>query len=120
MPIIKSKIDVNSKAFKENTKHYQDLLQHLRETLDKIRAGDPEALAKHLSREKIPARQRIQKLLDPDTPFIELSPLAAYNLYDNSCPYAGIVTGIGMVAGREVMFIANDATIKGGTYFPMT
>ncbi|WP_455142086.1 carboxyl transferase domain-containing protein [Candidatus Hodarchaeum mangrovi] len=120
MPIIKSKIDVNSKAFKENTKHYQDILQLLKETLDKIRAGDPEALAKHISREKIPARQRIQKLLDPDTPFMELSSLAAYNIYDNSCPYAGIVTGIGMVSGREVMFIANDATIKGGTYFPMT
>ena len=120
MPIIKSKIDVNSAAFKEYTKHYQNILQQLRDTLEKIRAGDPEALEKHLSRDKIPARQRIQKLLDPETPFMELSPLAAFGLYDNSCPYAGIVTGIGMVAGREVMFIANDATVKGGTYFPMT
>ncbi|MHA1330769.1 MAG: carboxyl transferase domain-containing protein, partial [Candidatus Hodarchaeales archaeon] len=120
MAVIKSKIDVNSKSFKENYEYYQNVVKQLKETLEKVRAGNSKAIEKHLKRGKLLARQRIQKLLDPDTPFMELSSLAALNLYDNAAPYAGIVTGIGIVSGREVMFIANDATIKGGTYFPIT
>jgi acetyl-CoA carboxylase carboxyltransferase component len=120
MVVIKTKIDVNSKQFKENKESYLKLLQTYRDILEKIRIADPKTLEKHLSRGKLPARERIKAVLDPDTPFIELSSLAAYSMYDNACPYAGIVTGIGLVSGREVMFIANDATIKGGTYFPMT
>ncbi|MHA2328421.1 MAG: carboxyl transferase domain-containing protein, partial [Candidatus Hodarchaeales archaeon] len=86
------------------------------------RAGNPKTIQQHLDRGKMLARQRIKAVLDPDTPFLELSPLAAYKMYQDygEVPYAGIVTGIGLVAGREVMFIANDATIKGGTYLPMT
>ena len=120
MAIIKSKVDVKSSDFQKNYKHFQKVLEEHQEILENVRSGNPKAMKKHLERGKIPARQRIKTILDPDTPFMELSSLAAYNLYDNSAPYAGIVTGIGLVAGREIMFIANDATIKGGTYFPMT
>ncbi len=120
MVVIKSKVESDSKEFKENYEHYQKILQEYREICDEVRAGNPKAIEKHLQRGKILARKRIEMILDPDTPFMELSPLAAYNMYDNACPYAGIVTGIGLVGGREMMFIANDATIKGGTYHPMT
>jgi len=120
MAILKSKVDVKSKEYMENWEYYQTVLKQLRETLERVREGNPKALEKHLERGKIPARQRIKMVLDPDTPFMELSPLAALGLYNDDAPYAGIVTGLGMVSGREVMFIANDATIKGGTYFPMT
>ncbi|PWI47286.1 methylcrotonoyl-CoA carboxylase [Candidatus Heimdallarchaeota archaeon B3_Heim] len=120
MAIIKSKVDVKSSDFQENYNHFQIILENHQEILESVRSGNPKAMEKHLGRGKIPARQRIKLILDPDTPFMELSSLAAYNLYDNAAPYAGIVTGIGLVAGREIMFIANDATIKGGTYFPMT
>ena len=120
MAIIKSKVDVKSSDFQENYNHFQKILENHQEILESVRSGNPKAMEKHLGRGKIPARQRIKLILDPDTPFMELSSLAAYNLYDNAAPYAGIVTGIGLVAGREIMFIANDATIKGGTYFPMT
>ncbi len=120
MAVLKTKIDVNSKEYKENREHYLTILTKLRKTLEKVREGNPKALETHIERGKIPARKRIQMVLDPDTPFMELSPLAALGLYDDAAPYAGIVTGIGMVSGREIMFIANDATIKGGTYFPMT
>ncbi|MHA1236660.1 MAG: carboxyl transferase domain-containing protein, partial [Candidatus Hodarchaeales archaeon] len=120
MGIIKSKVNVKSAEFQENYKHYQEFLAKHRKIVETVRSGNPKAMEKHLSRGKLPARQRIKQILDPDTPFMELSSLAAYNMYDNQVPYAGIVTGIGMVVGREVMFIANDATIKGGTYHPMT
>jgi acetyl-CoA carboxylase carboxyltransferase component len=120
MAVIKSKVDVKSTDFKKNYENFQNLIKNYQEILDQVRLGNPKAMEKHIDRGKMPARQRIKQILDPDTPFMELSSLAAYDLYNNSGPYAGIVTGIGMVAGREIMFIANDATIKGGTYFPMT
>ncbi|MHA1543000.1 MAG: carboxyl transferase domain-containing protein [Candidatus Hodarchaeales archaeon] len=116
MAVIKSKVNVKSAEFQENYKHYQEFLAEHRNIVETVRSGNPKAMEKHLSRGKLPARQRIKQILDPDTPFMELSSLAAYNMYDNQVPYAGIVTGIGLVVGREVMFIANDATIKGGTY----
>ena len=103
MAIIKSKVDVKSSDFQDNYEHFQKVLEEHREILDSIRSGNPKAMEKHLERGKIPARQRIKMILDPDTPFMELSSLAAYNLYDNAAPYAGIVTGIGLVAGREIM-----------------
>ena len=120
MAVIKSKVDVKSSQFKENHEHYQIILQKHKEILEAVRTGNPKAMQTHIDRGKMPARQRIREIIDPDTPFMELSSLAAYDLYDNAAPYAGIVTGIGIVGGREIMFIANDATIKGGTYFPMT
>ena len=122
MAVIKSKIDVKSKDFKKNYEHFQNIIKNYQDILESVRAGNPKAMEQHMARGKMPARQRIKQILDPDTPFMELSSLAAYNLYSDhgGAPYAGIVTGIGLVAGREILFIANDATIKGGTYFPMT
>ena len=101
-----------------------DLVAELHERHAQVRAGGPQASReRHLSRGKLLARDRVERLLDPGSPFLELSPLAAYDMYGDdalSVPSAGIVTGIGRVAGREVMIVANDATVKGGTYYPMT
>ncbi|MEJ2603558.1 MAG: carboxyl transferase domain-containing protein [Gammaproteobacteria bacterium] len=105
----------------ENARHMQGLVDELREKLAATAEGGSEgARAKHVERGKLLPRQRIDALLDRGSPFLELSPLAAHGLYDDAAPAAGIVTGIGRVHGREVMVVANDATVKGGTYFPMT
>ena len=97
------------------------LVAELRDRLDLVRrGGGDDAVARHRSRGKLLARERIDRLVDPATPFLELSPLAAWKLYDGDAPSAGVVTGIGVVGGREVAIVANDATVKGGTYFPMT
>ena len=82
--------------------------------------GGPKYLERHRAQGKMPVRERIDKLLDPDSPFLELSPLAAWDVYENEAPAAGLVTGIGRVSGREVLIVANDATVKGGTYYPLT
>jgi acetyl-CoA carboxylase carboxyltransferase component len=121
MPIIKSQVQTGSPEFKANQGHHQALSKELEERLAKAReGGGPEAREKHEKRGKLFVRDRVQKLLDPGTAFLELAALAAYGLYDGAAPAAGVVTGIGVVHGREVMIIANDATVKGGTYFPMT
>ena len=86
----------------------------------RARAAAPKYLQRHREQGKLPVRERIDRLLDPGSPFLELSPLAAWDLYDNEAPGAGLVTGIGRVSGREVMVVANDATVKGGTYYPIT
>ena len=97
------------------------LLRELRERLELVRrGGGEEAVAKHRARGKLLARERIDLLIDPGSPFLELSPLAAWDMYGGDAPSAGIVTGIGSVGGREVAIVANDATVKGGTYYPMT
>src|SRR5207253_4317114 len=82
--------------------------------------GGPAYLERHRDLGKIPVRDRIERLLDPGSPFLELSPLAAYGMYDDDAPGAGLITGIGRIEGREVVVVANDATVKGGTYYPMT
>ncbi len=121
MDVIESKIDVEDLEFKKNKEHYLTLLSDLKKGLDQVRqGGPPEAHERHKARGKMFARERIEQLLDPETPFLELSSMAAYNLHDNQAPSAGVVTGIGLVHGREVMIVANDATVKGGTYFPET
>ncbi|MCD4735501.1 MAG: hypothetical protein K8R53_05625 [Bacteroidales bacterium] len=118
---IESQIDVNSAEFKEHREKFLSVLNEYREILDKVKHGAPEkAVERHLKRGKVLARDRINLLIDPNTPFMELSPLAAYNEYDNQFPSAGIITGIGVVHGRETLIIANDATIKGGTYIKET
>src|SRR6059036_2242276 len=89
-------------------------------TAEVARGGGEHAVERHRSRGKLTARERIDRLVDPDTAFLELSPLAAWGLYDGQAPAAGIVTGIGVVEGRECVIVANDATVKGGTYFPLT
>jgi acetyl-CoA carboxylase carboxyltransferase component len=96
-------------------------MAELRERLEWARAGGgPRAVARHREQGKLLARERIERLLDPGSPFLELSPLAAYGLYEDDAPGAGLVTGIGRVSNREVVVVANDATVKGGTYYPMT
>jgi acetyl-CoA carboxylase carboxyltransferase component len=121
MDAIESRIDVNSPEFRENREHYLKLVANLKEKIEWAKAGGGDEQVKlHKSRKKMLARERIDALCDPDTPFLELNPLAAVGMYENQAPCAGIVTGIGVVHGREVMMIANDATVKGGTYYPMT
>ncbi len=108
-------------AFEANRDASLALVAELRDRLALVRAGGGEAaVARHRSRGKLLARERIDLLVDPGSPFLELSPLAAWDMYDGGAPSAGIVTGIGVVGGREVAIVANDATVKGGTYFPMT
>jgi acetyl-CoA carboxylase carboxyltransferase component len=118
---IESKVDTSSTEYKQTFAENQRVVEDLRSRMDKARqGGPPEAVARHKSRGKLTVRERLQRLFDDNTPFIELSPLAATDMYDNSAPAAGMVTGIGIVHGREVLVVANDATVKGGTYFPMT
>jgi len=118
---IESKIDTSSDAFKENDKVNRDLHRQFKERLEQVKLGGPEKSRKrHLDRGKLPSRERLARVLDKNTPFLELSPLAAYDMYNNDAPAAGIITGIGVVHGREVMMIVNDATVKGGTYYPIT
>ncbi len=94
-------------------------MEQLRDRLETVRkGGPPQAVERHKSRGKLTARERLAKLFDDNTPFVELSPLAAWEMYDNDAPGAGMVTGVGVVHGREVVVVANDATVKGGTYFP--
>jgi acetyl-CoA carboxylase carboxyltransferase component len=120
MPVLKSHVQTSSPEFKSNQQYHQKLAQELDGYLKNVgKGGDPKAREKHEKRGKLFVRDRIQNLIDPGTPFLELSPLAAWNMYDQMAPSAGLITGIGVVHGREVMIIANDATVKGGTYFPM-
>jgi len=105
----------------KQTKQLWNRLSQLKERVEQIKqGGPPRAREVHTSRGKMLVRDRLKKLFDKNTPFLELSPLAAYDMYDNEAPAAGMVTGIGVVHGREVLVVANDATVKGGTYFPMT
>jgi acetyl-CoA carboxylase carboxyltransferase component len=121
MAVLESHVDASSQDFQANRAHNLELVQDLRCRLARVReGGGEEAVRRHLGRGKLLARQRIERLVDPDTPFLELSPLAAGGMYDDEAPSAGIVTGIGSVCGRQVAVVANDATVKGGTYYPMT
>jgi acetyl-CoA carboxylase carboxyltransferase component len=114
-------VDKSSKEFKSNREYLQKLVDELNQKLAKARQGGGEKyLARLKEQGKVPPRERIAALLDPDTPFLELSPLAADGMYDDEAPAAGIITGIGRIQQRECLIIANDATVKGGTYFPIT
>lgn len=121
MEIIESKIDAESKSFLENQSFMSKLVEELKEKSKIAKNGGTESSRKkHKDRSKLLVRERLELLFDKGTPFLELSPLAAYDMYDNEAPSAGMITGIGVVHGKEVMVIANDATVKGGTYFPIT
>src|SRR4051812_35446141 len=121
MPVIDSKLDPHSDAFRCNADAMRALLQDLGEKVAQVEQGGGEpARARHSGRGKLLPRERVQKLLDPGTPFLELSQLAAWGMYGGEAPGAGLITGIGRVSGRECMIVCNDATVKGGTYFPMT
>lgn len=118
---IESKINVNSAEYKENKEYNSRLVDELKQNLHRIKQGGPPHAHKiNESRGKLFVRDRLKLLFDTDTPFLELSPLAANGLYDNQAPAAGIITGIGVVHGREILVVAHDSTVKGGTYFPMT
>ncbi len=121
MDRIESKVDTQSAEFRLNAESMARTAAEYRERLARIReGGPPKSRELHQSRKKLLVRERLDRLFDRNTPFLELSPLAAFGLYDDDAPAAGMVTGVGVVHGREVLVVANDATVKGGTYFPMT
>jgi len=121
MDLLESHLDTSSAEFKANAAHHRGLAEELKKRLGEVsRGGGAEQVQRHRARKKLFVRDRIERLLDPGTAFFELSPLAANGLYGDESPCAGIVTGIGVVRGRQVMVVANDATVKGGTYVPMT
>jgi len=118
---IESKVDTQSLDYRQNFEQMTKVVAEYKERLAKVRAGGPvKSRDLHKSRGKLLVRERVDKLLDPHTPFLELSALAANGMYEDEAPGSGMVTGIGVVHGREVLIVANDATVKGGTYFPMT
>jgi 3-methylcrotonyl-CoA carboxylase beta subunit/propionyl-CoA carboxylase len=118
---ISSKIDRNSEHFQQNVAYHSQLTQELNARLEEARLGGGVQVIEGLRKQgKLPARERIQKLVDPGSDFLELSSLAGHELYDSPVPSGGIVTGIGMIQGRPCMIVANDASVKGGTYFPIT
>jgi acetyl-CoA carboxylase carboxyltransferase component len=121
MEPLETHLDTSSSDFAANAERMQGLVDELNRRLAAARqGGGPKYLARHKEQGKMPPRERIAALLDPDTPFLELSPLAANGMYDDEAPAAGIITGIGRINQRECLIIANDATVKGGTYFPIT
>src|SRR5215472_14978019 len=121
MPVIPSTVDTKAPAFNRNIEAMKRLLADLRGRLEIARrGGSEEAPTRHTGRGKLLARERVQRLIDPDTRLLELSPLAGQDMYEGEVPSGGIVTGIGRVCGRDCVIVANDATVKGGTYFPMT
>ncbi|MCB0355765.1 MAG: methylcrotonoyl-CoA carboxylase [Bdellovibrionales bacterium] len=121
MEVIYSKIQNHSASFLENKEHTLKMLKEFNSRLKVVKeGGGVEAQTKHRSRNKLTARERIEKLIDPGTTFLEFSAFAAYDMYKNQAPAAGIITGIGVIHNQECIVVANDATVKGGTYFPMT
>ncbi len=121
MPTLPTRIDPRGEDFRRNAEHQRSAVDDLKTQMAKAaEGGGAKARDKHTARGKLLPRERIRALLDPGSPFLELSPLAAHGMYDDAAPGAGVVTGIGRVNGTEVMIVANDATVKGGTYFPMT
>jgi acetyl-CoA carboxylase carboxyltransferase component len=121
MDIIESVVNTNSKEFKVNFSNYGKLVDDLKGKISiAAKGGGEDKIKLHKSRNKMLARERIESLLDPDTPFMEFNSLAAHDMFDNRAPAAGMITGIGIIHGREVVIVANDATVTGGTYYPIT
>ncbi|HEX9526275.1 MAG TPA: carboxyl transferase domain-containing protein, partial [Streptosporangiaceae bacterium] len=120
-PRLSTRVDPASEEYKRNAEQNLALTHQLRGRLAQTALGGPErARQRHVARGKLLPRDRVDALLDPGSPFLELSPLAAAGMYDDEAPAAGLVTGIGRVSGRECVIVANDATVKGGTYYPVT
>jgi acetyl-CoA carboxylase carboxyltransferase component len=121
MERIESRVSPSSSDFKRNREVMEKQVAQLRAEIERIRLGGPEnARRRHVERGKLLVRDRVKRLIDPASPFVELSPLAAWGMYDDEAPAASLVTGIGRIQGREAVIIANDATVKGGTYYPVT
>src|SRR5436190_2693186 len=121
MKVLPTKIDPSDTTFTSNRDRMQQLVAEFRAREAQARAGGgAKYVERHREQGKLPVRDRIARLLDRGSPFLELSPLAAFGLYDDEAPAAGLLTGVGRISGREVMIVANDATVKGGTYLPIT
>ena len=121
MTILKSQLNPRGADFQANASAMRTLVDDLHEKVDKIALGGPEAARqKHLARGKLLPRERVNGLLDPGTPFLEIGQFAAYGMYGGDVPAASVIAGIGRVHGVECMVVANDATVKGGTYYPLT
>jgi 3-methylcrotonyl-CoA carboxylase beta subunit len=121
MTIFNSAVEISGGDFQQNRSAMRDKVEELRQAVSTVAIGGSQiARQKHLDRDKLPVRERVSKLVDPATPFLELSQLAAWGMYDGKVPAAGIITGIARISGRECVVVANDATVKGGTYFPLT
>jgi acetyl-CoA carboxylase carboxyltransferase component len=121
MEVISSTVNPSDPQFQDNVQFHRQLAEELRRRFAQIRqGGDPKYHERHAAQGKLFVRERIDRLLDPGSPFLEISPLAAWEVYPEPAPSAGLVAGIGRVSGREVMIVANDATVKGGSYYPLT
>ncbi|MDQ2971480.1 MAG: methylcrotonoyl-CoA carboxylase [Pseudomonadota bacterium] len=121
MPVLESRVDPKSEVFRANASRLREQVEDLQSQLrNAALGGGDKARDKHTARGKLLPRERIRALLDPGSPFLESSPLAAFGMYDDAAPAAGLITGIGRVHGQEIVVVANDATVKGGTYFPVT
>jgi 3-methylcrotonyl-CoA carboxylase beta subunit len=121
MPVLETKVDRKGAEFAANSAAMRGLVEELRDRQAKIAMGGGDAArAKHVARGKLLPRDRVEMLLDPGAPFLELSPLAAWGMYADESPGAGIITGVGRVAGRECLVVCNDPTVKGGTYYPVS
>ena len=121
MSEIVSKVDPKSESFLDNFSAMEKSVLELRQLVGQVKNGGGEkSQNRHIARGKLLPHERINTLIDVDSPFLEFSQIAAHNMYDNEAPSAGILTGIGRVSGQEVVIICNDATVKGGTYYPIT
>ncbi len=121
MSVLESRVEASSAEFVENKARMDGLVDELRARLLATRTGGgEEAVRRHREQGKLPVRERVERLLDPGTPFLEIGALAGFGMHEGQAPAAGLVCGIGRVRGREVVVVANDATVKGGTYFPIT
>lgn len=121
MDVLETHVQPDTPEFTTNRQTMEGLVETLKQARARAReGGGPQYLARHREQGKLPVRERIDRLLDEGSPFLEVAPLAAHGMYDDDAPSAGLVTGIGRVSGREVMIVANDATVKGGTYYPLT
>src|SRR5436189_2967073 len=121
MHVLESHVSPSDPTYRTNSQHMQRLVAELRERIDAAReGGGAKYIQRHREQGKLPVRERIDRLIDPGSSFLELSPLAAIDMYDDEAPAAGLITGIGRVSGRETLLVANDATVKGGTYYPTT
>ncbi len=121
MTVLTSATDTHSPDFRANAEAMRALVADLRSKVgEAARGGSESARVRHVARGKLLPRDRVERLLDPGTPFLEIGQLAAWNMYDGEAPAAGVIAGIGRIQGQECMVVANDATVKGGTYYPMT
>ena len=121
MVALSTAVDIKSREYKANADAMRALVEELQKRRAEAAKGGPEkARERHIARNKLLPRDRVMRLIDPGSPFLELSPLAANGMYDDAIHGAGPITGIGRIEGRECVIVCNDSTIKGGTYFPMT